>query len=203
MEDKYSFEKYVFSGRWMSYWHQLNEVFKTQPESVLVIGLGDSIVANILKSRIRKMTTLDVDGDLAPEVIASVEKIPLADNSFDMVLCAEVLEHLPFEKFNSCLEELRRVAKKNVVLSLPFFGPPVKILLKAPFLKERKLAFKIPWPEKHILGTHYWEIGKRGHGFGKIKSIISKYFKIEKVFVPFENQYHCFFILQKDGPEQS
>ena len=122
----------------------------------------------------------------------------LKTGSFDLILCAEVLEHLPFEKFEQCLSELKRVSKKNVVLSLPHFGPQLKIRFKVLFIKEIKFAFKIPYHPKHKSGgVHYWEIGKRGYSSRKIRDIIKKYFKIKKEFIPFENQYHHFYILEK------
>ena len=46
-----------------------------------------------------------------------VYKLPYKDNSFDLVLCMEVLEHL--DEPLVALEELRRVTKKYVLLSVP------------------------------------------------------------------------------------
>ena len=145
-----------------------------------------------------KVKTLDLDQARKPDVVGSVERMPFEDNSFDLALCAEVLEHLDFNKFEKCLEELKRVSRKNVVLSLPHFGPPLKLAFKIPFLKEVKIAWKIPYHPQHPTdGVHYWEIGKKGYALSKIKKIISKHFEIENDFVPWENQYHHFFILEK------
>ena len=43
--------------------------------------------------------------------------LPFSDQSFDTVLCLDVLEHL--ESIHSIFDELCRVAKNNVVISLP------------------------------------------------------------------------------------
>lgn len=196
--NQYSFNRYVPESRWQSYWHQIDRVLVLNPKSVLVIGVGDSLVIEYLKKYILEVKTLDIEADLSPDILASVEKIPLPDNSFDLVLCAEVLEHLPFEKFGQCLIELKRVTKKNVVLSLPHFGPAVKFKVKLPLFKELKLAIKIPISLKHqFTGQHYWEIGKRNYSASKIKKIISSQFKVISDFVPFGNQYHHFYILEK------
>jgi hypothetical protein len=81
---------------------------------------------------------------------------------------------------------------------LPHFGPPIKFSFKIPFFKEVKMALKIPFPIKHKFnGEHYWEIGKQGYPASKIRKILKKYFKIKKEFIPFENQYHHFYILEK------
>lgn len=47
----------------------------------------------------------------------SAYKLPYKANSFDLVLCMEVLEHLDDPK--KALQELKRVSKKYIVLSVP------------------------------------------------------------------------------------
>lgn len=194
----FSHFKYDYQSRWMSYWYQINTVLELKPKNVLEIGVGNKTVSNYLKNQGLEITTLDIDEKLKPDIVGDILKIPLGDDSFDVVLCAEVLEHIPFEDFEKGLIELRRVTRKYVVLSLPHFGPPIKLSFKAPLIKEVKVAFKIPLPIKHKLdGGHYWEIGKKIYPLAKIKKIIKQYFKITKEFIPFENQYHHFFILEK------
>ena len=96
------------------------------------------------------------------------------------------------------MSELKRVSKKYVILSLPHFGHSIKLSFKIPLIKEKKLAIRIPFPTKHHFnGDHYWEIGKKGYPLMKIKQIIKKYFMLKKDFIPFENQYHHFFVLEK------
>lgn len=197
MLEKYKFN-YNYQIRWVSYWHQINEVLSLSPANVLEIGIGSKVVLNYLKQENIDIKTLDINKELNPDYIGSVEKMPLESNSFDVVLCAEVLEHLPFEKFSQCLSELRRVSKKYVVLSLPHFGPPLKFSFKIPFFKEVRKAIKIPFPVQHnFRGDHYWEIGKKKYSKKRIKMILKKYFKIKKDFIPFQNQYHHFYILEK------
>lgn len=198
MNQIYKFLKYDYQDRWVSYWHQIDEVLKLKPKNVLEIGIGNKTVYNCLKKEGIKIKTLDIDKKLKPDFVADVLKMPLKNNSFDLILCAEILEHLPFEDFEKALSELKRVSKKHIILSLPHFGPPIKFSFKIPFLKEIKIALKIPFPKKHQFhGEHYWEIGKRGYSSKRIRKIIKKYFKVKKEFIPFENQYHHFFILKK------
>jgi len=198
MNKQYNFFKYDYKDRWISYWHQIDEVLKLEPKTVLEIGIGNQTVSDYLKKQGIEVKTLDIDKKLSPDFIASVTDMYIDNNSFDAILCAEILEHLPFEKFEQCLKELGRVSRKNVVLSLPHFGPPLKISFKIPLIKEIKIAFKFPYYPKHKSnGVHYWEIGKRGYSPKKIRNIIKRYFKIQKEFIPFENQYHHFYILEK------
>lgn len=194
----YSFSKYDYKTRWISYWHQINEVLSLSPKKVLEVGIGNKTVLNYLKNQGIEVLTLDIDEKLKPDIVGNVLKIPFQDNSFDVILCAEVLEHLPFEEFDKALEELKRISKQYVVLSLPHFGHSIKLSFKIPLIREKRFAIRIPFPRKHHFdGEHYWEIGKKGYPLTKIERIIKKHFAVKKEFIPFENQYHHFFILEK------
>lgn len=195
----YDFFHYAHLGRFVSYYHQIAEVLNLNPKSVLEVGVGDGVFRDYIKGNTAILyTSVDIAGDLHPDIVGDVTDLPFKDGSFDVVCAFEVLEHIPFEQFEKALSELRRVSRNSVVLSLPHFGPPVKFLLKLPFFPEVSLAFKIPFARKHIFnGQHYWEIGKQGYSSRAIREIIKKYFKVEKEFIPFENQYHHFYILEK------
>lgn len=195
----YQFFSYAHAGRFVSYYYQLAEVLALNPDTVLEIGVGDGVFRDYIKNNTDiSYTSVDVAGDLHPDVIADVTKLPFRDGAFDVVCAFEVLEHIPFERFESALKELARVSKGAVILSLPHFGPPVKFLLKMPFLPEISFSFKIPFAREHrFKGQHYWEIGKKGYSVKRIRGILEKYFKINKEFVPFENQYHHFFALER------
>ncbi|PIT93676.1 methyltransferase type 11 [Candidatus Falkowbacteria bacterium CG10_big_fil_rev_8_21_14_0_10_43_11] len=195
----YNFIKYSSLDRWASYYYQLNEIVKLQVENMLEIGIGEKVLGNYIKNNSDIIyRSLDLAADLRPDIVGSVVDIPVKDQSFDLVAAFEVLEHLPFNEFEKALLEINRITKNYAVISLPHFGPPIKFLLKLPFIKEIKIAGKIFWPVRHAFnGQHYWEIGKKSYSFRKIKSIIGRYFIIKKHFVPFENQYHHFFVLEK------
>lgn len=199
-KNHYDFNKYSHEGRWVSYFLQLREVLALKPESVLEAGPGDKVFKSYLENNTSvKYKSLDIAEDLSPDIVGSLDKIPVPDNSFDMVCAFEVLEHIPFEKFESCLREMKRVAKRNVCISVPHFGPSFEFLLKVPFIKRIKFSFKFPYHPKHTFnGEHYWEVGKKGYEASKVREVIKRNFKIKKEFVPFANQYHHFYILEKN-----
>ena len=197
-KEAYQFERYVGIDRWSSYYYQLREILGQKPTSVLEAGVGDCVVGNYLKGRGIAYTSVDIARDLSPDVVASVSNLPFADASFDVVCAFEVLEHLPFEEFERALRELNRVAGGHVLLSLPHYGPSLRFECKIPFLPRIRFAWKVPHSARHVFnGQHYWEIGKRGFSPRYIREILSKQFRIEKEFIPFENQYHHFFVLGK------
>jgi len=198
MNKVYNFQ-YDHKSRWISYWHQINEILSLAPRSVLEIGIGNKTVSNYLKNQGLKVVTLDADEGLKPDIVASVLKIPSQNNSFDAVLCAEVLEHLPFEDFPKALAEIKRVTRKYVVLSLPHWGLSFYAGLKLPLLKEIEIFIKFPfWKEPKYGKGHCWEIGRRAYSLKKIKKIIKESgFKILKDYLSSESPYHHFFILEK------
>lgn len=194
----YTFARYNDVERWTSYYYQITEVLAFKPHTVLEVGVGTGVVRSVLLAQGVTYQSLDIAEDLSPDIIGSVDAIPLPDNAVDVACAFEVLEHLPFDRFESAVKELARVARHGVVISLPHFGPPIKLLVKVPFLRQWKWAMKIPWPRVHTFnGQHYWEIGKKGYAPKKIRAILLRSLDITAEYVPFENQYHHFFVMRK------
>jgi hypothetical protein len=194
----YQFGTYGFEERFISYYWQLKEISALQPHSVLEVGVGDGVFGNFLKKNTSiEYISLDIAEDLEPDVVGSVTEIPAADSSVDITCAFEVLEHLPFEKFETAVSELARVARHYVVLSLPHFGPSVSFSLKIPFLPLIRFSFKIPFPKKHTFnGQHYWEIGKEGYPPERIRAVLQKHGKLVRDFVPWGSPYHHFFVVK-------
>jgi hypothetical protein len=197
----YEFKNYCSAERWASYYRQLDEILKMKPASVLEIGVGDGVLGNYLKKNTEiKYTGMDSNRELAPDILGSIEKIPLPDAAFDLVCAFEVLEHLPYEKFASCLQELRRVAINHVIISLPHWGRHFSFDLRLPFIKRLKGMLKLNLcPARHEFnGQHHWEIGKQDYPIGRIREAI-RAARLELIddYVVFESPYHHFFITRK------
>ncbi len=200
--DLYFSSEYDTPERFMSYWHQINEISSRQPESVLEIGIGNGFVADYLKKiKNISVTTLDIDKRLSPDFVGSVLKLPFDDGSFEMVACFEVLEHLPYENFAQAISEIFRVSRRYVVLSLPNTTNVYRLYIHVPKMKDIKKLIPIPMIKKRIHRfdeQHYWEIGEAGYPLKKIVNQIKQIgFRIEKSHRPFECSYHRFFILAK------
>lgn len=199
----YKFSKYCEEERFTSFWHQIKEVVSLEPSSVLEIGVGDRVFSSYIKNNTQiKYIGVDVAQDLGADVIADVAKLPFNDNEFDVVCAFEVLEHKPFTEFVPALLEMKRVARKYVVMSLPHWGRHFSFLIRLPYFKKIKWQHKFNfWPIKHVFkGEHYWEIGKSGFGLGMIKKAI-KIAGLEVVndYVAFGSPYHHFFVLKKNN----
>jgi ubiquinone/menaquinone biosynthesis C-methylase UbiE len=195
----YSFSSYAGPDRFASYFYQLREIHDAKPETVLEIGVGDGVVGNYIRDNTEiSYKSLDIAEDVNPDVIGSVLELPFEDGSFDAVCAFEVLEHLSFESFEKAVSEMARVTRKRVLISVPHFGPPVKFLLKLPLVPEIRFAHKVPYHPKHAWnGQHHWELGKAEYSKKAVLETLKRYGNVLKDYVPFENQYHHFFILEK------
>jgi ubiquinone/menaquinone biosynthesis C-methylase UbiE len=174
-----------------------------KPESLLEIGVGDKVIASYIKNNTdMRYVSADYSAKLNPDVVADVRKLPFIDNQFDLVCAFEVLEHLPFEDFEHSVRELLRVAKKNVIISMPHWGRSFAFSIQLPFIGIKKFNFKLPYALfkiKHKFnGEHHWEIGKDAYPVSRIKKAIAQAGgKLQRDFVPTENTYHHFFVINK------
>lgn len=197
----YDFNSYGCFNKWASYWYQLDEILTLEPKSVLEVGAGDGVVAYYLQNNAGiSYTSVDIAEDLKPNIVGSVDNLPIADNSFDLVCCFEVLEHLSFDKLDKSLQELRRVTKQHVIISLPHWGRHFSLSFKLPGWKEIKIQKKINFrPIKHkFRGQHYWEVGKKNYPVQLIRKHLQQAgFDIIKDYIAFDSPYHHFFVLKK------
>lgn len=194
---------YDTNARWNSYWYQIYEVVKLGPKRVLEIGIGNKTVSDYLKKIGVNVTTCDLDKSLNPDIVGDILNLPFKKDSFDVVLCAEILEHLPFKQVSSALKQIHKVTNKYAIITLPRFSLTnlylgFKII---PFIPKKQITYKIDLPFSHKFdGEHYWEIGKVNYGLSKVrKTFIDNGFLIEKDYYPPENPRHHFFILSKNN----
>lgn len=200
MSDHFDPKNYDHEHRWMSYWYQIQEVFRLKPESILEVGVGNRFLSDYLKKAGINIRSIDISPERKPDVVGSVLNLPFGENSFDLVLCFQVLEHLPYENFPKAISEIKRITKRYAIMSLPHWGWTFYSVFKAPLIKKVKVFFKISGLLKHKFdGEHWWEIGKRGYSLGKIKTDIKKSgFKILRDYINPESPFHHFFVLEKE-----
>jgi ubiquinone/menaquinone biosynthesis C-methylase UbiE len=198
--DHYDFLEYESEARFSSYYHQVKSLLELKPETVLEIGCGSRTFLSLIKNLGLTAYSVDVDVNLKPTISASVLDLPIKDNSIDVAVAFQVLEHLPFENFYQCLSELYRVSKIGVVISLPDFGN-FGVVFSIPYVRRLAFSFHaLPFLPKHKFdGEHYWEINKRNYSLKKIISIMNDvgFIDIETYLNSF-NPYHRFFVLKKN-----
>lgn len=192
--------KYDHKARWLSYWYQIQLVMSYKPKTVLEVGLGNALVRNYLVRQGVCVTTIDIDSELRPDILGSVTDIPAGDNTYDVVLAAQIIEHLPYEDAKKAMKEIHRVCEKGAMISVP---DSRKTLFKAglhiPTIGWKDFFIKIFSFTKHEFdGQHYWEIGKRGFTLNKVKKDLEAAgFTIESDMVPADVPTKHFFRLEK------
>jgi len=91
----------------------------------LDVGTRDGHMARLLADRVDEVTALDlelprVDHPRIRCVKGDATALEFADNTFDLVVCAEVLEHIPTHLLAAACEELSRVSGKHVLIGVPY-----------------------------------------------------------------------------------
>ena len=87
---------------------------------VLNIGAGGPVQRIIESSLYNKVTSIDIDPARKPDIVMDVTNLEFNENSFDLVIMMEVLEHVKEPK--KALSEIYRVLshKGKLIMSTPF-----------------------------------------------------------------------------------
>jgi len=114
---------------WNFFRNLLNLIASKKVDLILDVGCGEGFTLNRLKEHgigkrlegVEHSTdAISLGKKIYPEIKikqGDIYKLPYENNSFDLVLCTEVLEHL--EEPEKALKELARVSKKYLVISVP------------------------------------------------------------------------------------
>jgi hypothetical protein len=194
-------KKKLSKGPWMNAIYQINDTISLSPKRVLLIGVGNGVVPYHLKNIGYDVKTIDFDRRLKPDIVGDVKDISklVKNEKFDVIICAHVLEHLPFEHFNDILECFSKTAK-YVVLQLPPSSMQVRFNFAIqPYLLDWNFNINIPvlfWKKYKFNGHHYWQPYRKNYSMKRIRNIIKEYFIIKKAYQCLENHYSYNFVLK-------
>jgi ubiquinone/menaquinone biosynthesis C-methylase UbiE len=194
----YAFAKYYSKERWSSIWHQVDEVLKFEPKSVLEVGGGLGVFKHAMSCFDVLVTSADIAQDLKPDIVGSITELPIEDNSFDVTCAFQVLEHLPFDHFSQGLKELKRVARKAIIISLPDAKPVYPVSICLPRLGNKQFLVPklfVDYKKMPLHWEHVWEVNRPNYEIGRILRVFSE-LRISNVstYRVSANPYHRFFI---------
>ena len=191
---------YNGKGRFISYWHQIDEVLKRDPQFILEVGIGNQFLADFLRNTGKSIITADINPALLPDVVSSIDALPFADQMFDMVISCEVLEHLPLASLKGALQELHRVTSKWAVLSVPNCTRCYCLQVPIPKVGLLRRQWELPAPRNHaLIPDHSWEIGHAGVSEQQLVEYFRQTgFTVEVSYRVFEHPYHHFFVLARE-----
>jgi ubiquinone/menaquinone biosynthesis C-methylase UbiE len=121
-----------FRGRLLGSLARENEVMRLlskvqKNESLLEVGCSEGHYLSKLNKQAKRLAGIEVCREKIKEAkkrcpaaelyLIEGSKLPFKAREFDWVLCTEVLEHIP--QWKKTLTELKRIAKKNVLLTIP------------------------------------------------------------------------------------
>lgn len=167
--------------------------------NVLKANLANYFRANHLA---HEVVSCDVDPSSSPDVVADVRELPFEDGSFDVAVCCEVLEHIPFKDVPAALRELKRVTGGHVVITTPHTSLYVSLVARSSRTRVKSILLNILEPSflafkrGPTAWSHQWEIGYRGHQLAVVRSMMSEAgFTIERDFRnPLFPVHHFFFL---------
>lgn len=161
--DVYFSDAYFSLRQLGSFAHQLHHIWKMQPTSIIEVGMGNGFVSTYLKRAGIPVTTVDINPNLEPDLCVPLNKLTQhLENKFDLVVCCEVLEHMPLSELDFNLDYLKS-AGDRLFMTLPNSKPPFGFggIMNIPKIGTKSLNFNFDIPYKHKLegGPHFWEVG--------------------------------------------
>ncbi|MCK5739058.1 class I SAM-dependent methyltransferase [bacterium] len=144
---------------WRCYWRQqrLMQKLIKPGQHVLEIGVGSGFTANYLRSKGILVTTLDIDEEKQPDILANLVSYDFADK-YDHILAFQVFEHISFIEFQKVLHKISRICNEYLFLSVP---RNERRLFRCEFVlpKFGHRVFEIKTLKKRISTPHhFWEL---------------------------------------------
>lgn len=94
-------------------------------ETALDVGARDGHISKFLADRLPSVTALDleqpaIDDERIHCVRGKVTSLQFSNDAIDLVVCTEVLEHVPGDDLPTACRELARVSRRYVLIGVPY-----------------------------------------------------------------------------------
>ncbi|MBI5789097.1 MAG: class I SAM-dependent methyltransferase [Candidatus Schekmanbacteria bacterium] len=153
-------------------------------KTILDIGCGDGRIANLLASDYWVVGADFIFHPLkklkAAKTCTEIKKLAFKENSFDLVMLTEVLEHLTDDFFYETVRNVQNVSKKYILVTVPY-----RQNLRSGFIKCEKCA--------NIF--HVWQHIRDFKGTKDLENLFSGYKPIKYAFFGENREYKSNLIL--------
>lgn len=192
---------------WHRYLPFIKEVVAFKPDNILEIGFGAGVLKNVLNNFVKEYVTMDINPKLAPDIVSDLREFQSSlEGMFDCVICADVLEHMPFKDLEHNLRNIYRYLTKDGKALITIPHRRIEVMVVTPTYKTLLLTFPV-WLRPYgfysrfvkkkvsIDSYHCWEIGDGTVGGGDIDMVLNKVgFRVDKFM---KLPYVDFWVLRK------
>jgi len=125
---------YDIPKKWGGKYHRVNldraeyttSAVPPDAKQILDLGSGDGLVFNRLTQTGSHPVAFDISRNAlkcihgAKLVQGTANQLPFSSESFDLIITCEMLEHIPNTIYRSVLDEIMRVTKKYILITVPY-----------------------------------------------------------------------------------
>ena len=164
---------YNYDGRWKTVVERMRSHYNLpDTAAVLDIGCGKGFMLHDFKEIMPDCSIAGIDvseyaiENAMPPVkpflkVASAEKLPYPDNSFDLVIAVNSIHNLPLEACKTALKEIERVSKANSFITVDAWrNEEERVNLMKWVLTAETYMHVDDWkklfPEIGFTGDYYW-----------------------------------------------
>jgi SAM-dependent methyltransferase len=150
--------------------HMIIKRIPPDVETLLDVGCGNGFLTNQL-NHINLVAGTDRSTSAlkclkTPACQSSIDALPFKDNSFDLVLSTEVIEHLTSIIFKQALDEIIRVARRYILITVPYREQYSYSLINCP-----ACDFQFH-PNYHMRRFDYIDLERLFKTYGSVKPVI-------------------------------
>jgi len=145
---------------WEFYWYQqklMEGLVIPGQDRIMEVGKGTGFAANYCRSKGVDMTTLDIDEEKNPDIVANVVTYDF-EQRYDHLMAFEILEHIPYEQFEQIIRKIPEFISGYAFISLPRNERVVfNLNLKLPKFRPVNYEWRI-LKKKITCKAHHWEL---------------------------------------------